>query len=154
MDSITYHVLLLIFIWIILCKTAVIESSIISIFTHHLWIKLSLLSLEISFTVSLKLRKILWMKVCQTLIRIFSIFENGLLSSYQLRLSLSLSHTYIHTFFPDFLEGVSLWCNGKKQWTVGSSLASSYFSCAITFTFRQISLGKVWTPLSSQLCVK
>ena len=31
---------------------------------------------------------------------------------------------------------------------------SSYSSRAITFTFGQIPLGKVWTPLSSQLWVK
>ena len=31
---------------------------------------------------------------------------------------------------------------------------SSYSSHAITFTFGQIPLGKVWSPLSSQLCVQ
>ena len=50
--------------------------------------------------------------------------------------------------------GVSSWCNGLKRQTAESVYASSYSSCAITFTFGQIPLGKVWTPLSSQLWVK
>ena len=33
-------------------------------------------------------------------------------------------------------------------------IESLYSSLAITFTFREISLGKVWTPLSSHLWVK
>ena len=35
-----------------------------------------------------------------------------------------------------------------KRWTVESEYASSYSSRVITFTFGQIPLGKVWTPLS------
>ena len=45
----------------------------------------------------------------------------------------------------------------KLQWGFPRCVmvkASSYSSRAITFTFGQIPLGKVWTPLSSQLWVK
>ena len=41
-----------------------------------------------------------------------------------------------------------------KRWTAESYYASSFSGRAITFTFGQIPLGKVWTPLSSQLWVK
>ena len=45
------------------------------------------------------------------------------------------------------------------QWTniiimIIKSCVSLNSSCTITFTFKKILLGKVWTPLSSQLWVK
>ena len=41
-----------------------------------------------------------------------------------------------------------------KRWTAESLSANSHSTCAITFTFGQIPLEKVWTTLSSQLWVK
>ena len=52
---------------------------------------------------------------------------------------------YIYIYIYIYIRG----CNGVKWWT-----AESYCSRAITFPFRQIPLGKVWTPLSSHLWVK